>query len=116
MGLLQGLIDWIKHKMGHLTSNDLIEYKQYLSYPEIYRLKFSVDTTLHDKILEEVFSQYSKDAEIREKMTFGLRSLYMESDAFARIVKSSILSAIDKSRAQVGYFKRLAFAYIIPTR
>jgi hypothetical protein len=105
MGLLQGLIDWIKHKMGYLTSNDLLEYKRYLSYPEIYRLTFSIDTTLHDKILEEVFSQYSKDAKVREKMTFFLRWLYMESERFAGIVSNSIVSAIDRSRAQVGYFK-----------
>ena len=40
--MLQRLIDWIEHKMGYLTSNDLLEYRQYLMYPEIYRAKFFI--------------------------------------------------------------------------
>lgn len=113
MGLLQRLIDWIKHKMGYLASSDLLKYREYLRYPDIYRDKFFIDTKLHDKILDEVFSQYSKDKKIQEKMTFGLRSLYAESDYFAGIVKNSILSAIEESRTHVGDFKHLAFWYII---
>jgi hypothetical protein len=113
MGLFQTLIDWIKHKMGYLTSSDLLEYSQYLRYPEIYSQKFFVDTTLHDKILDEVFSQYSKDKKVQDKMVFGLRLLYMESEFFTGIVRNSILSAIEGSHAHVGHFRRLAFAYII---
>ena len=111
MNLIRRLIDWFKHKLGYLTSSDLLEYKKYLQFPEIYKSRF-LFSKLHEKIHDKVFSQYSKDEKTCERIKYGLHILYEGSDLFADIVNNSILWAIEKSPNDVGHFKYLAFKHI----
>jgi len=111
--LLSRIIDWIKQKLGLLTSSELLEYRKDLEYPWLYEQKFLVGNTVEGKILKEVFEQISEEKKTRQRLTFGMKALFKTSDVFNQIVKASMKQSIDESWRDVNRFKQISFGRIV---
>lgn len=106
------MFDWLRHKLGFLTYREIEEFRKQMELPESIKKLHRLTSEPYEHVLNVALGQWP-DKEDREKMLFGLRSLYKSSDFFAGLVNNSILWAEGRSNHSVGRFKQLAFERII---
>lgn len=106
------IIEWLKEKLGIITSGDLRKYRKNIQFQFVHEDKRSYYENFRrteERILRNVFSRFKQD----EPFIDSLRALFLFSPVFQEIVLTTFVEVIDRSNADVNVFLRHAPNFVL---